>query len=419
MNPVAEIITIGDEILIGQTIDTNSAWIGEQMSMTGIPVKRIISISDSPDEIRSALSDSLNRADVVLMTGGLGPTNDDRTKLVLADFFHSELVEDKTVLEDVIQLLKARNVPVSSLNRAQALVPHNCRVIRNPQGTAPGMWFDWNGKVVVSMPGVPYEMIAIMENAVLSMLSDHFETPVILHKTIMTTGVAESKLASMLTEWEKAIPGNFSLAYLPSPGMVKLRISGTGKNKSGLEKELSALTESLVAVVKEFHFGYDNETMEAAIASLLKEKHRSVSTAESCTGGNIAKLITRIPGSSAWFKGSIVAYANEIKSKYLDVPQEMLEKYGAVSQQVVEQMAKSCLFLFETDYSVATSGIAGPDGGTISKPVGTVWIAIASRSGVWSQCFQFGEHRERNVVKGSLAALNMLRIEVMKETTTL
>lgn len=415
-NPTSEIITIGDEILIGQTIDTNSAWIGERMSMIGIPVKRIISISDSSDEIRLALADSISRADVVLITGGLGPTNDDRTKSTLAEFFNSELIEDKTVLEDILQLLKVRNVPVSSLNRAQALVPHNCRVIRNPQGTAPCMWFEKDGKVVISMPGVPYEMISIMETSVLSLLKTHFKTPAILHKTIMTTGVPESKLATMLVDWEMALPGNFSIAYLPSPGMVRLRISGIGDSRTGLETEMSYLTESLVAIVKDYHFGYDEISLEEKIGQILSESHRSIATAESCTGGNIARLLTRIPGSSSYYKGSIVAYANEIKVKYLDVPELMLNQYGAVSQQVVEQMAKSCLLHFDTDFSVATSGIAGPEGGTIAKPVGTTWIAVASREGVFSQCFQFGEHRERNVVKASLAALNMLRIEVLKET---
>jgi len=416
MNPTSEIITIGDEILIGQTIDTNSAWIGEKMSMIGILVKRIISISDNPDEIRLALTDSMRRADVVLITGGLGPTNDDRTKSTLAEFFNSELIEDKTVLEDIMRILRIGNYQFSSLNRAQALVPHNCRVLRNPQGTAPGMWFEKDGKVVISMPGVPYEMIAIMETSALSLLTAFFKTPAILHKTIMTTGVPESKLASMLEEWEQRLPGNFSLAYLPAPGMVKLRISGTGDNRIELEIKMADLTESLVAIVKDFHFGYDEISLEEKIGQILSESHLCLSTAESCTGGNIARLITRIPGSSEYFKGSIVAYANEIKVKYLDVPELMLNQYGAVSQQVVEQMAKSCLLHFDTDFSVATSGIAGPDGGTVSKPVGTTWIAVASRQGVFSHCFQFGEHRERNVVKASMAALNMLRIEVLKET---
>jgi nicotinamide-nucleotide amidase len=418
MSPIAEIITIGDELLIGQTIDTNSAWIGERMSMIGIPVKRIISISDNPDEIKSVLADSMSRASVILITGGLGPTNDDKTKLTLADFFQSELVENEEVFQDILQILTSRNFPVSALNRAQALVPQNCIAIRNPQGTAPGMWFEKDGKVVVSMPGVPFEMKSIMETTVLARLAEFFHAPAILHKTIMTTGVPESKLASMLQDWEKVLPGNFTLAYLPSPGMVRLRISGTGGDQSALEKGINDLTGSLVHILKDFHFGYDETSLEETIGQMLSNNHYTVSTAESCTGGSIASLITRIPGSSMYFKGSVIAYANEIKTKFLDVNELLLEQHGAVSQQVVEQMAKSCRLQFKTHFSIATSGVAGPGGGTISKPVGTTWIAVASEKGVFSECFKFGEHRERNIVKASLAALNMLRIELLKETIT-
>lgn len=418
MSPIAEIITIGDELLIGQTIDTNSAWIGERMSMIGIPVKRIISISDNPDEIKSVLADSMSRASVILITGGLGPTNDDKTKLTLADFFQSELVENEEVFQDILQILTSRNFPVSALNRAQALVPQNCIAIRNPQGTAPGMWFEKDGKVVVSMPGVPFEMKSIMETTVLARLAEFFHAPAILHKTIMTTGVPESKLASMLQDWEKVLPGNFTLAYLPSPGMVRLRISGTGGDQSALEKGINDLTRSLVHILKDFHFGYDETSLEETIGQMLSNNHYTVSTAESCTGGSIASLITRIPGSSMYFKGSVIAYANEIKTKFLDVNELLLEQHGAVSQQVVEQMAKSCRLQFKTHFSIATSGVAGPGGGTISKPVGTTWIAVASEKGVFSECFRFGEHRERNIVKASLAALNMLRIELLKETIT-
>jgi len=419
MNPIAEIITIGDEILIGQTVDTNSAWIGQHMSMIGIPVKRIISVSDNPDEIRSALADSITRADVVLITGGLGPTNDDRTKTTLCEFFETDLIENPEVLEDIIHLLKIRNVPISLLNRAQAMVPRNCHALRNPQGTAPGMWFEKNDTVVVSMPGVPYEMKAIMETSLLSLLENHFEVPTIIHKTIMTTGVPESRLAALLEAWEARIPENFSLAYLPSPGVVKLRISGTGDHRQELEARMDELANSLVAEVNEFVFGYNDISLEEVTGHLLAKRHLTVATAESCTGGNIAKLITRIPGSSAYFKGSLVAYSNEIKTKFLDVPPKVIEEHGAVSRIVVEMMAKSCLKNFETDFAVATSGIAGPDGGTINKPVGTVWIAIASKNKIISTCFQFGEHRERNIVRASLAALNMLRMEILKETITM
>lgn len=416
MNPVAEIITIGDEILIGQTIDTNSAWIGERMSLIGLPVKRIISISDSPDEIRSALSDSMKRASVVLITGGLGPTNDDRTKSTLAGFFHAELVEDSSVLEDIKVLLKARNYPLTALNRAQALVPDNCTVVHNPEGTAPAMLWEKEGTVVVSMPGVPFEMKSIMERSVLPMLSQKFKTPFILHKTIMTIGIGESRLASNLEEWEKALPSGFSLAYLPSPGMVKVRITGTGRDRSAIEQVMNELTSSLVALAGEFFFGFDEVSLEELVGQLLAAHHLSVSTAESCTGGSIARLITRVPGSSLYFKGSIVAYSNEIKIKYLDVTETMLKNHGAVSREVVEQMASGCLKHLDTDFAVATSGIAGPDGGTETKPVGTTWIAVANKHGVVSQHFLFGEHRERNVLKASQAALNMLRIEILKET---
>jgi nicotinamide-nucleotide amidase len=386
--------------------------------MIGIPVKRIISISDNPDEIKSVLADSMSRASVILITGGLGPTNDDKTKLTLADFFQSELVENEEVFQDILQILTSRNFPVSALNRAQALVPQNCIAIRNPQGTAPGMWFEKDGKVVVSMPGVPFEMKSIMETTVLARLAEFFHAPAILHKTIMTTGVPESKLASMLQDWEKVLPGNFTLAYLPSPGMVRLRISGTGGDQSALEKGINDLTGSLVHILKDFHFGYDETSLEETIGQMLSNNHYTVSTAESCTGGSIASLITRIPGSSMYFKGSVIAYANEIKTKFLDVNELLLEQHGAVSQQVVEQMAKSCRLQFKTHFSIATSGVAGPGGGTISKPVGTTWIAVASEKGVFSECFKFGEHRERNIVKASLAALNMLRIELLKETIT-
>jgi len=419
MNPIAEIITIGDELLIGQTIDTNSAWIGEHLSLLGLPVRRIISISDNPEEIRLTLTDSLSRANLVLISGGLGPTNDDRTKTTLAQFFNSKLIENEDALEDIKQIFKARNFPMTPINRAQAMVPDNCRVIRNFQGTAPGMWFEWEGRVVVSMPGVPYEMIGLMETSILPMLAAHFRTPNILHKTIMTTGVGESKLASMLEDWEKQLAENFSLAYLPSPGMVRLRISGTGANREALEHDLNTLSDSLVDLIGEFHYGFDGVSLEEKVGELLTTGHFSVSTAESCTGGHISSLITRIPGSSKYYQGSIVAYANEIKMKYLDVTDTMLKNHGAVSKEVVEQMAKSCRLHFGTDFSIATSGIAGPDGGTVTKPVGTTWIAIAGRNGVVSQCFQFGEHRERNVVKAALAALNMLRIAILKETISL
>ncbi len=417
MNPICEIITIGDEILIGQTIDTNSAWIGENMSRIGLPVKRIISISDQPAEIQSALADSMKRADVVLITGGLGPTSDDRTKNTLCEFFGAELVENQDVLENISRIFKLRNYALTPVNRAQAMVPDNCTVLANLQGTAPGMLWEKEGTVVVSMPGVPFEMKSIMESSVFPLLTGRIKVPSILHKTIMTTGIGESMLAAMLEDWESKLPSNFSLAYLPSPGTVKVRISGTGENREVLTRQLAELNDSLVEVVREYQYGFDEITLEEVVGQLLSGKNLSLSTAESCTGGFISHLITRVPGSSLYYKGSIIAYANEIKTRQLHVSVDLLNDFGAVSREVVEQMAVSCRINFETDFAVATSGIAGPDGGTPTKPVGTIWIAVAGRDKVVSQCFQLGEHRERNILRASQAALNMLRIAILKDAT--
>jgi len=418
MNPKAEIITIGDEILIGQTIDTNSAWLGDKLSQLGIPVSRIISISDQPTEIRSALSDSMTRAQLVLITGGLGPTNDDRTKKTLADFFGSGLVISEEVLSDVERLLSSRNIPVSQLNRDQALVPHNCRVVRNPSGTAPGMWFEKNGCVVISMPGVPYEMKAMMEHSILGDLSQHFNTPPVIHKTIMTTGIAESRLAAHIRSWEDHLPEGFSLAYLPSPGIVKLRITAKGPDTKKIQSTMAQLVKDLLPLIAEWHFGFDDQPLEQVTGEILKSRGLTISTAESCTGGTIASLLTSIPGSSAYFKGSVVAYSNEIKETLLRVNSQTIMEYGAVSREVVEQMAVEARRIFNTDYSVAVSGIAGPDGGTTDKPVGTVWIAVAGPVSVETSKFNMGEHRGRNISKSALAALNMLRTMVLRDTTS-
>jgi nicotinamide-nucleotide amidase len=278
------------------------------------------------------------------------------------------------------------------------------------------MLFQYDNKVVISLPGVPYEMKAIMEDSVFPILPRYFSTPAILHRTILTTGIAESVLSKLLEEWEKSLPDSFSLAYLPSPGQVRLRISGSGSDREILEKEIQLLQERLISVVSDYHYGYEQDTLEEVTGSLLAKKGLTVATAESCTGGNISRLLTRIPGSSQYFRGSVVAYANDVKTKFLNVSDDLLSEQGAVSAAVVEQMAKSCRERFNVDFAVATSGIAGPGGGTETKPVGTVWIAVAGRIGVVSERYQFGEHRERNILKASLAALNLLRKVILKET---
>ncbi|OFY53099.1 MAG: hypothetical protein A2X22_06840 [Bacteroidetes bacterium GWF2_49_14] len=416
-NPTSEIITIGDEILIGQTIDTNSAWIGEKLSLMGIPVLRIISISDHPDEIRSALRDSMSRSRVVLVTGGLGPTNDDRTKATLAEFFNSRLVVDPDVIGDIEKLWGRRNIPISKVNRDQALVPHNCTVIRNPNGTAPGMWFESAGTIVIAMPGVPFEMKGIMDGGVLPKLAAFFNAPPVLHKTIMTTGIGESAMAAIIEKWESALPENFSLAYLPSPGMVKLRITGRGEDTGIVREKLETLTDQLSTLIPEWVYGYEDQSIEEVVAELLTQRGLTVCTAESCTGGLIASRITQLPGSSAYYKGSIVAYSNEVKQTQLEVSASQLQRFGAVSSEVVGEMASHARRLLKTDYSVAVSGIAGPDGGTPEKPVGTVWIAVSGPGGTVSERFFMGEHRGRNILKASQSALNMLRLRVLKDAT--
>jgi nicotinamide-nucleotide amidase len=415
MDPIAEIIAIGDEILIGQTTDTNSAWIGQRMSESGIPIKRIVSISDDPEVIVTALEEALQRAQVVLITGGLGPTRDDRTKHALADFFGSGFVRDELVTKDIRNLLKSRNVPIIDLNLDQALVPDNCRVIRNAHGTAPGMWFERNDRVVVSMPGVPYEMKAMMDDHVIPDLIRRFKVPFIIRKTIMTTGVPESKLAALIADWELALPQGVSLAYLPSPGIVKLRLSVNGPDHLALHKLINRLADELVEQIPDEVFGYDDLSLEEVVGVLLREGKLTVATAESCTGGNMARLITRVPGSSDYYKGTIVAYANEIKSRFLNVPLETLNNFGAVSRETVEHMAVEVRKLFTVDYAVAISGIAGPAGGSPEKPVGTTWIAVAGPKGIESACYQMGEHRERTIHKAALAGLNQLRISILKD----
>jgi nicotinamide-nucleotide amidase len=414
MNPVAEIITIGDEILIGQTIDTNSAWIGERMSLAGIPVKRILSISDDPAEIRDVLADCMKRAVIVLITGGLGPTSDDRTKQTLASFFGSELIESQEVMADLAVLFNAWNRQINDINRAQALVPGNCRVLRNPVGTAPGMWFEKDGCIVISMPGVPYEMKAIMETSVLPDLAGRFKVPAILHRTVMTTGVSESKLAEQLSGWERDLPAGFSLAYLPSPGMVKLRITGTGTSADQVAAVMSGLSETLEFELGSSVYGINEISLEETVGALLAQGGYTLATAESCTGGGIAHLMTNVAGSSGYFLGGVVAYANAVKIDFLDVPSRLIEEFGAVSKPVVEAMAEGCRKRFGSDFAVSVSGIAGPGGGTQEKPVGTIWVAVAGPAGIVSDCFHFGNQRDRNRIRAVLAGLNMVRMEVLK-----
>ncbi len=409
----AEIISIGDEILIGQIVNSNSSWLGEKMISLGIDVVRMSTISDKRQDILDALDEAGNRADIILITGGLGPTKDDITKQSLADYFNTRLVVKEKALDDIRNLFKARGWELNELNKKQAEVPENCTPLQNKEGTAPGMWFEEKERIYVSMPGVPFEMKSIFIDEVIPKLRKKLGTDVIYQKTILTQGVGESWLSEKISVWEDSLPENMKLAYLPQPGIVRLRLTAVGDNNQELGKEANREIEKLKQIIPGLIFGYDNDSLEKVVGRLLREKKLSLSTAESCTGGYIAHLITSIAGSSDYYKGSVVSYANEIKEKTLGVSASAIDQYGAVSEAVVRQMAEGIRQKFGTDYSIATSGIAGPDGGTDEKPVGTTWIAITGPGRSIAKKFQFGEHRGRNIRRTALQALNMLRKEIL------
>lgn len=411
---LAEIITIGDELLIGQVIDTNSAWMAEQLNLAGIRVHQITSISDDREHILATLKEASERAQLLLITGGLGPTKDDITKKTLCDYFGTSLVFNEEAYQNVANLFYHRGVAVSEVNRLQAMVPANCRVIPNCNGTAPGMWFEKDNCIYISMPGVPFEMKAIMEQGVLPLLMQK-RNQVIIHRTILTEGVGESMLASIIEPWEDSLPENIKLAYLPQPGMVRMRLTAYGTDRDQLQAAVNQAEKELYPYAGKYIFGFDEDTMESVVGKLLLQKGKTLSTAESCTGGSIAQLITSIPGSSEYFKGSIVAYSNEIKEKFLGVSKQILIDHGAVSEQTVIAMAEGIRERFSTDFAIAVSGIAGPAGGTDEKPVGTTWIAVATPTGTAARKFLLGDHRGRNIRKASIAALNMLRKKLTEE----
>lgn len=404
----AEIITIGDELLIGQTVDTNSAWIGRQLNTHGIRVNRITSISDNREEIISALGEALGRTSLVLITGGLGPTSDDITKETLAEFFGAKLVTDQGVLEEVAGRLRRRNLEMNDNNRRQALVPDNCTVLANRAGTAPGMLFNRDGKIIISMPGVPAEMKHIMEEHVLPMAAAKAGGRVIIHKNIMTYGTFEAKLAERLEGFERELPASVRLAYLPAYGVIKLRLTGTGDDREVIAGLISDQVHKLYAVIPDVIYGEDEVTLEEAAGILLMNNNLTLATAESCTGGKIASLITSVAGSSAWFRGSVVAYDNSVKTGVLGVDPETIRLHGAVSKETAVAMALGIRQLTGSDYAIAVTGIAGPAGGTPEKPVGTVWISIASDSGILTEKHTFADDRIINIQRSASTALNML-----------
>lgn len=406
---LAELLTIGDEILYGQIVDTNAQWMSVELSNAGIRVVRKTSVGDQESEILTALAEAEKRADIVLITGGLGPTNDDLTKPCLAKYFNSPLKMNAEALAEVTEFFTQRGREITEVNRQQAALPEMCEKISNRVGTAPGMWFERNGKVFVSMPGVPHEMKRMMLDIVVDKLKKTFKTPAIHHKVIRTVGIGESVLAEKIVAWEDSLPKHIKLAYLPSLGEVKLRLTGIGDSLDALKKETDALTEKLIERVGQFIYGYGDDPLEVVVGNHLREKKLTMSVAESCTGGYLSHLITSVPGSSEYFLGSMIPYAYEIKMRQLGVKPETLEQHGAVSEPTIIEMANLVRAKFTTDIGVATSGIAGPGGATPEKPVGTVWIAYSDKNHTVTKKLQLSRERGLNIKMASIAVLNLIR----------
>jgi nicotinamide-nucleotide amidase len=411
---LAEIITIGDEILIGQIVDTNSAWMAEQLNTAGIRIKQISSVSDDRNHILAALAEAAVRADIILITGGLGPTKDDITKKTLADYFNVGMVLNEAALANVTHIFKKYNRPLLEVNRQQAEVPANCEVILNKNGTAPGMWFNHAGKIYVSMPGVPFEMKYMVEEEVIPKLKAALKLPVIIHKTILTAGEGESFLAEKIADIEDSLPANIKLAYLPKLGQVRLRLSADGDEAALLQAEVDKYAAQIIERVKHAVVAEEDIPLEKAVLNLMTAKGLTLSAAESCTGGYISHLITQHAGASQVFLGGVVSYSNNLKQSALGVNNETLAQYGAVSHETVAEMVQGALRNFQSDYAVAVTGIAGPDGGSDDKPVGTVWIAVANANKTVVKKFTFGNKRLQNIERSAVWAFFML-ITLLKE----
>lgn len=411
-----EIITIGDELLIGQVVDTNSAWMAKELNKMGFDVYRITTIGDEREELLEAFETALSRVDVVLVTGGIGPTNDDITKKTLCEYFHTEFVFDETVLKNIETMFAHRNIQINELTRGQAYVPKGCTVIQNTAGTAPITWFEQGGKVLVSMPGVPYEMKTVMSNEIMPRLQQKYAKDIhILHRSYSVKNYSESALAMYIAEWETALPDFFRLAYLPSPGLIRLRLTGRYKDWDALVAAADVAEVRLKELLGDNIFEASDASVGEFVGSLLKKRGLTFATAESCTGGYIAHQITAVAGSSAYFKGGVVAYANEVKEHVLGVMAESLAIHGAVSEEVVRQMVEGVARITGAEVAVATTGVAGPDGGTPEKPVGTVWIAAKVGERIRAEHFRFGALREQNIQRSANAALFMAAEMIQEE----
>lgn len=406
----ASIITIGDELLIGQVIDTNSPWMAQELNKIGVWLKRRIAVGDDRNEIVHALDEQSKDTQIIIMTGGLGPTADDITKPVLNDYFGGKMVVDEKTLAHITRLFeKVFRRPMIERNLQQAEVPDVATVLHNARGSAPGMWFEKNGCVFISLPGVPHEMKGLMTDEVLPRLQQYFTMPFIAHRTLLCAGIGESFLAEAIKDWEVLLPAHLKLAYLPNYGMVRLRITGSGPDQEQLNNELNTRFEQLKTLVQEWLVVDEDLPLQVVIGNLLKERNQTMSTAESCTGGYIAHLITSIAGSSDYYKGSVVSYDNVVKEEVLKVSQDTLKHEGAVSEETVKQMVQGALITLHTDVALATSGIMGPGGATPGKPVGMVWVAVGNRDKIQTQQFNFRFDRQRNIEMTAISSLNLLR----------
>ncbi len=411
---VAEIITIGDEILIGQIVDTNSAWMAQKLNLAGIRIKQISSVSDDRQHILDSLKQAAQRADLILITGGLGPTKDDITKKTLAEYFQVGLRIDENALENVKRIFSSYKRPLLVTNEKQAEVLENCTTLLNLNGTAPGMWVEHEGKIYVSMPGVPFEMMYMMEELVIPKIMAAFKLPTIVHHTILTAGIGESILAEKISAIESSLPPHIKLAYLPKLGMVRLRLSGSGTEAEALKTEIAAYSGKIVKLIAEFVIAESDTVLEKVILDFMEQKGLTLSTAESCTGGLIAHLLTQQAGSSKVFIGGAVSYSNALKTSMLGVSEETLKQFGAVSEETVSEMATGAINNYHSDYSISVSGIAGPEGGSAEKPVGTVWIAASGKTKTLTKKFTFGSRRAQNIERSAISALSLL-YKLLKE----
>lgn len=416
METKAEIITIGDEILLGQIVDTNSAWLGEQFALHGIRVHQISSVSDNLEHIKQAINLAVDRADLVVITGGLGPTKDDITKVALAGLLGVDLVSDSGTYHHVEQMLGRRGVEFNDSNKSQALVPRGCVVLKNDNGTAPGMYLEYRDKPLFSLPGVPFEMKALVVDKVLPLIQGRFSLEESVHRTVITFGIAESVLSERIEQWELALPEYLHLAYLPNPRAIRLRLSCYGSQASSqeIEQEIDTQFRKLRTIIEPYYLGYEPSSVEGALAELLIERGETLALAESCTGGVMSARITALPGSSGYYLGGVCSYSDQAKIDMLGVSPQIIEQFGAVSQQTVEQMAIGARTALGATYAIATSGIAGPTGGSPDKPVGTVWMAIAWPAGLQSRLMRYGTLREQNIERSATQALNMLRLHLMQ-----